>query len=306
MKKIVDCASVPCRLPEDTAREVDALVKTLPAGCEYITKTVGVEYQFEPGERAEVSILTSATVDMSNEVVLPEGLDLESYRKSRVVLWNHDKNKPVATCEWIKLFHGAIRAKTVYPERPEDVDTPWFTDDVWAMTKSVPPILRCKSIGGLPLLPMREPTPEELEKHPEWAGAGVWEKILMTEYSCVYAGCNQDALVEAINTKSLDPAKLKIMGVEVPQLKEVITIDKFRAVDFIPALTGTAVEVTPVAKVYTREELESLVKEAVPFKKRKVKKPFDMNAFLAKVEERLDWERIMKMANSIHKNRHRA
>src|SRR5579884_3101781 len=91
----VECVSCGVWLPESCAREVDDLYKTLPSGLEYQRKAMPVEMMFEPGERSEVSILTNATVDKSNEVVIPEGLDLDSYRRNMVVLWNHDHDQPV-------------------------------------------------------------------------------------------------------------------------------------------------------------------------------------------------------------------
>lgn len=284
MKHLVECASVPCSLPEDTAREVDALFKSLPSGLAFQRKSLPVEYQFEPGERAEVSVLTSQTVDKSGEVVLPEGLELDSYRRSMIVLWNHDKNKPVASCGWIKHFKDHIRAKTIYPEKPDDVDTPWFTDQVWAMTKSSPPILRCKSIGFLPLAPLREPTAQELEDHPDWAGAGVWEKSLLLEYSCVYNGCNDDALVTAINTKSLDVEKLRIMGVPVPEVKQI--------------------DVPEIPKGLSLRDAIAYAK-AHAIRLRRKRKGIDMNEVVEKAVESLDVEAIVQKAVQLYQNRHR-
>ena len=320
MSKIcVDCASVPCRLPEQTARDVDALVKTLPSGLSFQTKAVGAEYQFEPGERSEVSILTAKTVDQSNEVVLPEGLDLESYRSSLIVLWNHNKDRPVATCQWIKIFKDQVRAKTVYPERPDDVDACWWTDEVWGMTKCNPPILRCKSIGFIPLLPKRDPTAQELELHPDWEGAGVWEKTLLLEYSCVYSGCNQEALVLAVNQKLLDPTKIKAMGLIVPEEQTPE-----------PELT-TEVNERPPAQVVHKDCCGKLTRyKSLPcvqaqlgkFKhlpedqaialayancvRGKAKRKPDMDTLIKRVAAQVDVEEIVDKAMKLYKNRGRA
>ena len=313
MKNCVDCASCPVRLPEETAREVDALAKTLPQGLEFQRKALPVEYQFEPGERAEVSILTSRSVDKSAEVVLPEGLELESYRKSAIVLWNHDKDRPIASCGWIKLHKDHIRAKTIYPERPQDVETNWFTDEVWAMTKSSPPILRCKSIGFLPLVPLRDASPEELQAHPEWEGAGVWEKTLLLEYSCVYSGCNEDALVVAVNTKSLDPERLKLLGVEVPHVPEEVKepcctnrLERFKATN---DCVSRKIEFLAKEKPEMSEEQRIAVAYAYcgeKKQKRKVKKEINVDEVLKEIAARVNVQKIDDRAVHLYRNRGRA
>lgn len=226
-KNFVCCDSAGgCYLPEDDARQVDALTKTLPKDCTFQKKAYPVEYQFEPGERSEVSIITSQTVDKSNEVVLVAGLNLDTYRNSYAVLYEHDRNKPFANCKWIKSFNNdtEVRAKTIYPTKPEGEDVVWLADSVWALTKCVPPVLRCKSIGFLPREPKRSPTREELALYPEWKGAGVWANTLLLEYSVVTNGCHQDAIVMAVNDKSIDPIVFKSAGIAIPQpeVKEVV------------------------------------------------------------------------------------
>lgn len=219
---LVDCASLGIRLPESMAREVDALCPTLPADCRMLrTKAyVADAIQFEPGERAEVSVISSQSHDKSHEVVLIKGMELDAYRKSPIVLWNHNRDlPPVGRCQWIKTHDhdSQLRAKTIYPEDPEgysDEDI-WLPKHVWDLTRTG--VLRGKSVGFLPLKPLREPTPDELSAHPDWQGAGVWEQTRLYEYSCVNVGCNDDALVVEINNKSFDPDKLTRLGLVLPK-----------------------------------------------------------------------------------------
>ena len=315
--KLVECVSCPVALPEAVAKEVDSLYKTLPSGLEFKTAAMEVEYQFEPGERAEVSILTTRDVDKTGEVVLPEGLELDSYRKSMVVLWNHDKSRPVATCGWIKLYKDQIRAKTIYPEKPEDLDTPWPTDEIWGMLKCVPPILRCKSIGFLPLLPLRDPTPQELQVHPEWAGSGIWEKTLLLEYSLVYHGCNDDAIVLAVNDKSLNPMVLKGLGIPVPEIKPQVKAEpkpepqpesrlaKYKADDCVSRKieklrSEGKEEDQAIAIAYSMCHGKSMVKRKV-----QKKKTIDINAIMSKVEASIDLDRIIRKAERLWRDRGR-
>lgn len=216
MTKYVTCASTGTRMSEDLAREVDEMTRGLPQGCGYRTKAVEPDaILFEPSERAEVSIISSDCVDRSNEVVIPQGVDLTSYRKNSVVLWSHDWDRPVGTCEWVKIHKNTLRAKTIYPE-----DASHLSQEVWKMLRCTPPVLKAKSIGFLPRTPARAATPEELVSHPEWREASIFDDTLLLEYSCVSVGCNQDSLLQMVNTKSLDAPTLADMGIQIPETPE--------------------------------------------------------------------------------------
>src|SRR5258708_767334 len=104
MKKTnyVECKSVDAYLPEAEAKEVDELCKTLPEDCrKIVTKSYEADIQFEPNERAEVSIISTEAVDSHNEVIILKGVNLDPFRRNSVVLWNHNRNKLAGTCKWI-------------------------------------------------------------------------------------------------------------------------------------------------------------------------------------------------------------
>lgn len=232
----VACESLGINLPEAVAHDLDTLYNSLPLECKggYHKKALLADsIQFEPGERAEVSVITTNSVDKSDEVVLPSGVNYDLYRRSGTVLWQHRQDlPPVASCTWIKTYHDSIRAKSTYPPRAEpDPDRPWYIDQVWDMVLSG--ILRAKSIGFLPTTPKREPTPAELESHPEWAGAGVWDSCTLVEYSLCAVGVNNESLVEAVNKKSLDPTRLLEMGISMPIPAEAAPEPAPRALSYI-------------------------------------------------------------------------
>jgi hypothetical protein len=291
-KKFVECQSTGTLLPESEATKVDDLFKTLPSGTEYHIKAMPVDYEFVHGERSEVSIITTSTRDKSSEVVLGEGLDLDTYRNSMVVLWMHQKHNPIGTCGWIKHRDGVVRAKTIYPTKPEDIDTTWQPDQVWAMTKCVPPILRCKSIGFIPRTPLRDPTSEELTEHPEWKGAGVWDDTMLLEFSVVHNGCNNEALIEMVNTKSVDPKSLEEMGIEVPP----------QVIETLPEIVQEVKEV----QTKTGMPLDAAVAYVLKMPKR-IKKKIDLDRIFAKAmnEVDLDVDAIVRKALAAHQNRGR-
>jgi hypothetical protein len=220
--KLVECKSVPCYLPENIAKEIDELVTTLSKECSYIKKAYVADYQFEPGERAEVSIITTETKDKENEVIKIDGLDLDKMRRNGTVFWYHDYDKPIGTCQWIKPVGKSIKAKTIYPEAPDGNEDGWVINKVWQLISSTPPVIKAKSIGALALTPKRQATPEELADHPDWADAAIYDRTMCLEYSVCPMGMNNDALVECVNNKSVDVAELRKMGIDTDELTKHI------------------------------------------------------------------------------------
>lgn len=303
--KLVESIATGRRMPEATAREIDEIYKSLPADCHFQTKAIVTDaIQFEPGERSEVSIISTNAVDLDNEVVLPEAIDYKPYQKSRKVLWNHDHNREVAHCLWIKSYKNSIRAKTLYPE---DSDNQELTDRAWFMTQGG--ILKAKSIGFIPRLPKREPTNEELSLHPEWAGAGLWDDIILYEYSCCSAGVNSDAIVEAINTKSLDAAMLAALDIAMPEPRAVAEVlqpwvQKAFADDSVAKKIQWLYD-NGEDKKYSKEQIAAIAYAHCA--KGKVKKSIDITKLLLAALESvtLDPDKIMREALEQYKNRGR-
>jgi hypothetical protein len=119
------------------------------------------------------------------------------------VAWNHDYSQlPVGRCAWIKLQAGTIKAKTVYPARPEDMQGPFFPDQVWARVKDG--FLNGKSIGFV-ALEESAPTKKEIETRPELDGVKrIIRKGTLFEYSVCAIPCNPSALAEQIAKSILD------------------------------------------------------------------------------------------------------
>src|SRR5207302_6791943 len=76
-----------------------------------------------PGERSDVSWITTEDVDHDREVVLARGLNDAQFALNPIVTLNHAYNlPPVGRSLWRKRVkdgerHG-VKAKTVYPPRP--------------------------------------------------------------------------------------------------------------------------------------------------------------------------------------------
>lgn len=202
------------RLPEKTARYVEDLLKKLPKECRTLKRktALAASSEFSPGEKADVSWITTDAVDKDREVVLPGGIDLDQYRANPIVLWNHDSASPIGKCLWIKEVGNGIKAKTQYASRPNDHEGEWLPDSIFALVQQG--ILKGRSIGFIPV-EMSPPTQEHLKSRPDWKGANALiTKAVLFEYSVVSVPCNGSALVEAV-AKGF-AADLARCGIAVP------------------------------------------------------------------------------------------
>ncbi len=215
------------RMPESIARQIDDLSRTLPKECHYRRKsTTAAAFTFDPGEMADVSYITTDTVDREGEVFLPHGGDWSSY--NRVVTWCHAYGPidgwiglPVAACLWMKpksteQFNGTL-AKTRYYAKPADWgDTPWLPAAIVAQQRQTPPGCTGKSIGCIPLN-VREATKDELQRRPDWAGKPIFDRWLGLEYAVCPVPMNPACEIEAV-AKMLEQFKK-------PQVTQRITKD---------------------------------------------------------------------------------
>jgi len=199
---------------EETARYLESLIKKLPKdkAYSYRKKNLEAEAQFEAGERASVDVITTDTVDHEKEVVLPDGLNLETYRKNPIVLYQHDDHKPIGKSLWIKGVLNGLKSKTLYANRPADYQGDFLPDLVFALVQQS--ILRGRSIGFIPLV-IDQPSPEQIKARPDWANANVIiSKSELFEYSVVSIPCNEDALQQVVS-KGLKASALAALGLTV-------------------------------------------------------------------------------------------
>jgi hypothetical protein len=172
-----------------------------------------------PGERSDVSWISTESVDRAGEVVIAKGMNDSQFAQNPLVTLGHAYwMPPVGKSLWRKRVKDGelvgIKAKTRYPERPGSwpEGEPWPPDQVLALVQAG--LLQGKSIGFLPTK-VHVPDEKEVKKNgwPNSVGLVIDEWLLL-EYACVFLPANQDALVEAVS-KGLDvPASvLRAMGV---------------------------------------------------------------------------------------------
>ncbi len=223
-------------MPDKQARAVDALLKALPKTKEYAyrkTVTTRAPTELNPGERSDVSWITTESPDRQGEVVLAKGMNDSQFAGNPIVTLGHAYwLPPVGRSLWRKRVKDGslrgIKAKTQYPARPDT----WPASEVWppdqALALVQAGLLQGKSIGFLPTK-VHVPDEDEIKRN-GWDNVSlVIDEWLLLEYACVFLPANQDALVEAVSKGSLGlaPETLKALGID-------LLADESRILPFTP------------------------------------------------------------------------
>lgn len=225
MLKIYGEVEGPLGFPMSEA-EAKALDEVIQANkeAEYCRLTVEKAVTtFTPGERADVSWISTEAVDRQKDIVLASGMDNKHYKGNPIVTLAHDyRRPPVGTSSWQRKVNDngtrGVKAKTVYPSRPEGwPEQQWLPDVAFGLVKAG--LMAGKSIGFL-TLEASAPTPDEVRKNPAWADAyRVVRKWLLLEYSVHWLPVNQQAVVEQVSKGLIEVPKdiLEQMGVKLPE-----------------------------------------------------------------------------------------
>jgi hypothetical protein len=193
------------------ARAVDTLLRALPKTKEYeYRKAVSARppSELNPGERSDVSWISTEAVDRTGEVVLARGMNDSQFQANPLVTLGHAYYlPPIGRSLWRRRVKDGdtvgIKAKTTYPARPETwpAGDPWPPDRVFALVQAG--MLQGKSIGFLPVK-VHVPDDQEVKKN-DWRNVSlVIDEWLLLEYACVFLPANQEALVEAVSKGAVD------------------------------------------------------------------------------------------------------
>src|SRR5262245_43917844 len=184
------------------ARALDDVLRSLPKdelhapGHLIVAKATT---ELLPGERADVSWISTEDPDRLRDVVLAGGMNDEHFKLNPVVTLQHAYwMPPVGRSLWRRRVKDGprtgIKAKTLYPSRPESwpAGASWPPDFAFPLVQSG--LLCGKSIGFLPTK-VRTPTDEELTRWPELRQVQrIVEEWILLEYACVYLPAQQNAV----------------------------------------------------------------------------------------------------------------
>jgi hypothetical protein len=226
------------------ARALDMLLRSLPKSREYEYRHAVIAKaptELNPGERSDVSWISTETVDRTGEVVISRGMNNSQFVSNPVVTLGHAYYlPPVGRSLWQKRVKDGdtvgIKAKTQYPQRPTSwsATEPWPPDKVLTLVQAG--LMQGKSIGFLPTRAHFADAKEA--KKNDWPdGVIVFEEWLLLEYAVCFLPVNQDALVQEVSKGlELPPDFLKAMGLEEASLRKSEphppTVDPERVVAF--------------------------------------------------------------------------
>ncbi len=188
---------------------LESILKALPKEDAYrYRKAVQARGPSEtlPGERSDVSWISTEDPDRTGEVVLARGMNDSQFKLNPIVTMQHAYSlPPVGRSLWRKVVKdGAllgIKAKTQYPARPAAWEGPWPADAAFALVQA--DLLRGKSIGFLPTR-VHVPGDKEISQN-NWHNVGlVIDEWLLLEYACTFLPAQQNAVVEAVSKSALD------------------------------------------------------------------------------------------------------
>jgi hypothetical protein len=202
------------------ARALEALLKTLPKeeAFRYRKRVLAQgPSELTPGERADVSWISTEDPDRQGDVVLARGMNDTQFALNPIVTMQHSYQLPPAGQSlWRKRaradFGGqGIKAKTYYPPLPEGwpSDKDWVPDVAFTLVQSR--LLNGKSIGFLPVK-VHTPNQQEIEQN-GWQGVAlVVDEWILLEYACVFLPAQQHAVVEQV-AKMVSPEWLNRLGI---------------------------------------------------------------------------------------------
>jgi hypothetical protein len=188
-------------MKDSQAKALEKLLPNLPEGAapKFVT-TARAQPDLMPGERADISWISTEDPDRDREVIIARGMDDSHFKLNPIVTLQHCYYMPpVGKSIWRKKNGDprGIKAKTQYPRKPDSWTDEWPPDVTFTLIQSG--LLLGKSIGFLPLQ-CHTPSADEIKKNPDWANVTrVIDQWLLLEYACVYLPCQQNAVVEAVS-----------------------------------------------------------------------------------------------------------
>lgn len=133
-------------------------------------------------ERQIRVVVSTAAVDRVGDIVEQDGVDLAAYRANPVVLFNHNRDCPIASCVDIGVYGGELVATVEFP--PAGVSAK--ADEVLGLIKAG--VINAASIGFM------EVEAEPIDKAKPRGGTR-FKKVELYEFSFVTVPAVRDALV---------------------------------------------------------------------------------------------------------------
>jgi hypothetical protein len=210
-------------LTDRQAIALDTILKSLPQDDAFrYRKTTLARSPSEvlPGERADVSWITTEDPDRTREVVRARGMNDSQFKLNPLVTLQHAYSlPPIGRSLWRKVVRDGpmqgVKAKTQYPVKPEGWQGSWPADVALCLVQA--DLLRGKSIG---FLPTKVHVPTETERQTNgWKDVDlVIDEWILLEYACTFLPAQQNAVVEAVSKAALSLPEEFIQAMDLDPL----------------------------------------------------------------------------------------
>jgi len=172
--------------------------------------TAEKESEVDKEERSVISYISTGIKDRDGEMLLPEGVDIENYRKNPIVPFGHDYSTiPPAKNAWIKRDEKGLIAKTVFAANQRaDEYYRAYTEDVGGTG----PLLNSFSVGFIPI-EWEDTEAKALERDPSLPKR-TYNKWELLEYSLVPVPSCSEALTIAVEKGVISERLQKELGVD--------------------------------------------------------------------------------------------
>jgi hypothetical protein len=208
---------------------LDAILKALPQEDAFrYRKALLAQGASEvlPGERSDVSWISTEDPDRTREVVVARGMNDSQFKHNPIVTLQHAYwLPPVGKSLWRKVVKVAtdtarglttsgVKAKTQYPVRPAEwAGGAWPADVALSLVQA--DLLRGKSIGFLPTR-VHQPKSKEMDERGWQKVDLVIDEWILLEYACTFLPTQQNAVVEAVSKSQIELPEefVRAMGLE--------------------------------------------------------------------------------------------
>lgn len=165
-------------------------------------------------------VCTSPRPDRSDDVVDPDGLDIEDFRQNPIMLWQHDREEPIGTWEIKRgMTAGGASAWLVRPTfaSGEDVPTARKAASLWRQK-----VVRAVSIGFRPLEgTARTNLPSDHLYFKAGSYGYYYSRGVLREVSIVSIPANADAVRRGLTSTTVDLVEAVEAAVKAdPALRE--------------------------------------------------------------------------------------
>lgn len=181
------------------------------SGVDAFDEKAGIDFA-QPLPREHKATLSTAAIDLDDEVLMPKGCDFAVFEKNPLAFFGHAwRGYPIGNWKDWSATSSKVTASLDIVERPMDrpKEAAWEPDDVNYLIHRR--VLRGVSVG-FKRLEAGRPEPKEIEKTPEWSRAkAITRRWMLLEASVVPMPCNHEAWLKEVSQGSVSKSIMEAL-----------------------------------------------------------------------------------------------